>query len=417
MHLNENFNGSYFTEESVTQAIPTLANTPIMGLIDKESNDFSDHGVELEINVDNGEITEKHLSVPYGVIPSENNAQFEERVGDDGITRKYLTVEGLLWNKWEDAVNLLNNGKPKGQSMEITEVEGQFNEDDYFNITKFKFDGACILGDDVLPAMINSTIETKFSNEVTNVIKEKLSVYTMYTEGGKEVPKKKDEEKVAKGVTAQSEGGEDTGNEELPKNEENPKGEEPKDKPDEGGKNPEEPKEPEQPSKPEPEKPEEKEKGKNVDLGNSGIIISDEDKKPVENKKAPNHTELGDKEGVLGQIVVGDKIYTQEDIEQLVEIQEKYEAVLREQHIEEAKEQINKFADLLTEEQITGLSKDLEGKDIEDLTKEIYAFVGMNSINKLPKEDDKEKTAQFTKVGVTVKSESDDPYGNIIRKK
>ena len=46
MHLHENLNGSYFSKEVVTEAIPTLANTPILAFIEENSDgeiDFSDH--------------------------------------------------------------------------------------------------------------------------------------------------------------------------------------------------------------------------------------------------------------------------------------------------------------------------------------------------------------------------------------
>lgn len=56
--------------------------------------DFLGHETDLVIT-DEGNIKEINTTVPFGVIPEDNNAQFETRVGDDMIERVYLTVEGI----------------------------------------------------------------------------------------------------------------------------------------------------------------------------------------------------------------------------------------------------------------------------------------------------------------------------------
>src|SRR5699024_12812323 len=96
--------------------LPIYRNTVIMDSNNEDTEDFEGHKFEMEITED--DVSFKNITVPYGVIPEFNNAHFEDRVGDDGVTRTYLTVEGLLWNKWEDAVNVLNSkGGITGQSM------------------------------------------------------------------------------------------------------------------------------------------------------------------------------------------------------------------------------------------------------------------------------------------------------------
>lgn len=173
MHLNENLNGSFFSKQVVNEAIPSLANTPILGFIElnnDEELDFSDHRTIVVKTDDGYEL--KYLCSVYGVIPETNNAKFEKRVCDDGIEREFLTCEGLIWTKWDDPLDILNRDKVKGQSMEIhKDYKGVYNkEDGLFHFTEFKFFGACILGDDVKPAMRNATVE-KFSLD-TNVYEE-----------------------------------------------------------------------------------------------------------------------------------------------------------------------------------------------------------------------------------------------------
>ncbi|OPH47615.1 hypothetical protein BC351_10520 [Paenibacillus ferrarius] len=195
MHLGENLNGSYFAKEVVEAAVPTLSNTPILAYIEDNSEgneDFSDHRQAL-IKKD-GKYAVKYLGSPIGVIPSDNNAQFEDRLCDDGITRSFLTVEGLVWRKFDDPVDILNRDLIKAESMELADnYEGEFKEDGLFHFTKFSFFGACGLGSDVKPAMQNATIEVQFSEvEFSKLVNEKIELFKrIYSaKGGKELVNK-----------------------------------------------------------------------------------------------------------------------------------------------------------------------------------------------------------------------------------
>jgi hypothetical protein len=109
MHTNENLNGSYFEKSVVEEAIPSLANTPILAYIEDNSDgekDFSDHRQVL-IKED-GEYKIKYIGQAIGTIPESNNAKFEMRLCDDGVEREFLTVEGLLWTKFDDPIDIMN---------------------------------------------------------------------------------------------------------------------------------------------------------------------------------------------------------------------------------------------------------------------------------------------------------------------
>lgn len=199
LHTGENYNGSYFSKEVVDKAIPSLANTPILAYIEDNANgdeDFSDHRVALAKK--NGEWGFKYMGSAYGIIPETNNAQWEKRVGDDGIEREYLTVEGLVWTKFSDAVDILNRDLVKSQSMELAEdYEGQFDDKDgLFHFSKFKFFGACMLGMGVSPAMNSASIEMFSKEDVFQEIQKKMEEFKLLTnsnhssKGGNDVNEK-----------------------------------------------------------------------------------------------------------------------------------------------------------------------------------------------------------------------------------
>jgi len=171
MHLESNYNGSFFKKSIVESALHTLKNIPILGFIkssDKSAVDFMGHEEEL-VFIGDDEIEIKYLGSAYGVIPETNNARFDFRLCDDGVKREFLVVDGLMWTKFSSASKLLSDIGVKPHSMEITEdYTGAYNADNFFEFESFTFDGACILGSDVEPAMANSTIEvTKFSSFIS----------------------------------------------------------------------------------------------------------------------------------------------------------------------------------------------------------------------------------------------------------
>lgn len=175
LHLGLNENACELTKEVVDEAIPSLGYIPIVGYIDTFNDDFTIHKYEKVYK--NGELHRKYKGQAYGVVLSsqDNNAHYEERECDDGVTRTFLVVDGILWNQFEDSVDIMNRDMIKNHSMELVDVEdekyldGYEDEDNIFHFTKITFRGACILGNRVEPAMINSTIEVQ--NEITNFAK------------------------------------------------------------------------------------------------------------------------------------------------------------------------------------------------------------------------------------------------------
>ena len=192
-----NLNGSYFSKEVVEENLHTLANTPILAYIEENSEgelDFSDHRMVLERTEDDIKVVYKGKAI--GIIPETNNAKWETRVTDSGEELEYLTVEGLLWTKWDDSIDIMNRKQFTSQSMELHEdgIEGYWDDEGIYHFTKFSFFGACLLGDDVMPAMQNSTAELQFSSnkEVNKTIEDKLNEFSSLfsTKGGNDLEKK-----------------------------------------------------------------------------------------------------------------------------------------------------------------------------------------------------------------------------------
>ncbi len=190
MHLGENFNGSIFEKDVVDKAISTLEYIPIVAFIEDNKlgeKDCSNH--RYIITKDEKGVRRKYMGNAYGVIMSseDNNAHYEERLCDDGETRTFLVVDGLIWNMFEDSSEIVNRDLIKNQSMELWDdgvsIEGYEDEDGLFHFTKFSFRAACILGDDYEPAMINSTVEVQFtmSDFVKNIQSELNDKFIAFT--------------------------------------------------------------------------------------------------------------------------------------------------------------------------------------------------------------------------------------------
>ena len=174
MHLGENYNGSYFAKDVVEKELDSLKNTPILGYIEDE--DYSDHRAEIQADEDGYKFVYKGSA--YGVIPETNNARFVDRVDQFGTERTYLVVDGLMWTKWEEPISILENKGFKSQSMELhNEYAGEFKDDGLFHFTQFKFFGACLLGENVQPAMEGANVQVKFEQTVQSDIKERLEEY------------------------------------------------------------------------------------------------------------------------------------------------------------------------------------------------------------------------------------------------
>ena len=177
-HTGVNKNNWIFSRDSLINAIPSLSNIPIVAFVQKNNDsedDFSDHREVLEI--DNGKIKLSYKGKAIGVVTSDNNAQLETKVCEDGIEREFLTCEGILWSKFDDSTEIFMRDECKDQSMEIDNFVGTFNKYQQFECSSFRFTGLCCLGCGVEPAMYGACVDINFS---IDEIKTKLELFNSY---------------------------------------------------------------------------------------------------------------------------------------------------------------------------------------------------------------------------------------------
>lgn len=180
-HTGKNLNNSYFSKEVIeNELLPSLPNIPILGFIQVDSNNEKDFtGHEERLIVDNNGVYVEYLGRSYGLIPESHDAKFEKKICSDGIEREYLTSTALLWNKFDNAIDILNRDEEKSVSMELNpnSMEGKFSkEDNLFHFTKAQFDGVCILGTNILPGMSGALIN-KFSKSIQSEFSQILSEF------------------------------------------------------------------------------------------------------------------------------------------------------------------------------------------------------------------------------------------------
>lgn len=192
LHTGLNFNNSIFNKDVVNANIDTIKNTPILGFIRQLSdgeNDFKGHEYILTRTNKDG-VTRKYVGSAYGLIPESCNPRWITKMCDDGNEREFLQVDGLLWTKFSDSTDIMLRDIEKPHSMELypNNIDGYDDDDGNFVFTHFSFDGCCILGSDVQPAMINSNIEVQFAakdftmiefvNNLQSELNDKYSTFT-----------------------------------------------------------------------------------------------------------------------------------------------------------------------------------------------------------------------------------------------
>lgn len=163
LHTGQNFNKSYFDKGVVDSCVESIKNTPILGFIRRDrysgSDDFAGHEYVIKKTKDG--IEEAYMGRCFGVVPESCNPRWVTKICDDGEEREFLQVDAIMWEKFSDATSILHRDSEKAQSMEleIASVEGETDDTGIYHYTKFRFDGLCILGDDVRPAMANANIK------------------------------------------------------------------------------------------------------------------------------------------------------------------------------------------------------------------------------------------------------------------
>lgn len=160
-----NRNRTIITKEAATKMANSLPGSPIVGLYLEAEEDYAEHSVELAF--ENGGLTLKDATRPYGFVDLNARCWFQKFYDDDLVEREYLCTEGWLWTgQYKEAQRIISKGN--NQSMEISEkfLNGSWTKDDkgknqFFIINEAVIEKLCILGEEEEPCFEGSTI-TKF---------------------------------------------------------------------------------------------------------------------------------------------------------------------------------------------------------------------------------------------------------------
>lgn len=148
--LGKNGNKSNISEEAANDAQPTLYNIPVVGhlFIDKDKTTrMGGHDVALQKDED-GNYRFKALTVPFGVVPQQDNVHYEEVTEKDGTVRTYCVADVILWTgRYPELTEAIYNDKVYfAQSMEIYPLKTAKTKDGYTNIDKYEYSALCLLG-------------------------------------------------------------------------------------------------------------------------------------------------------------------------------------------------------------------------------------------------------------------------------
>ena len=184
MHTGANLNKTSFTKDAINKAVPTIRNTPILGYVvdelDEEDKDFKGH--EHELRITDKDVKYVYAGQAYGVIPESCNPRWIVKDDGTGIEREYLRVDGLIWTKFSDPVDIFTRDGTKNHSVELTDMAcGPADKNGNVPVGSFKFDGCCILSTtdpNIKPAMTGSCVTANFSVEdITAQIRDRLYEY------------------------------------------------------------------------------------------------------------------------------------------------------------------------------------------------------------------------------------------------
>lgn len=149
MAVGKNRNHSIITKEAADDALSSLYNIPVVGhlIVDNEDKESRMGGHDMTLESDGeGGYKFKKLTVPYGVVPQQENVHYE-KVDEEGETKTYLVADVILWTgRYPELINAkYSDNIYYAQSMEINPIKTT-KEDGYTNIEKYQYSALCLLG-------------------------------------------------------------------------------------------------------------------------------------------------------------------------------------------------------------------------------------------------------------------------------
>ena len=175
-----NRNKSYFTEDSMRNAIPTFYEKPILGSFSAFKDDFGGHDNRL-VSDEYG-VHEDHVGgryeVPLGLVRSKDRVELIEK---DGL--KWISLSAALWVNYSyRQVKKLLKSKGKKVSVEVEVTKSHIDNDGIEVIDEFSLMGITILGSDYTEAIPNANISIPELEETESYQMRKKSLTFAYQE-------------------------------------------------------------------------------------------------------------------------------------------------------------------------------------------------------------------------------------------
>lgn len=183
-HTGKNINTSNIDDEVAIAALPSFSNRPILSYIHEVNgqDEFYSHNIHED---EDGNIV--YDEVPVGIIPESCEAKL---VYDEDKGKKYVEVDGYLFEEYSKAPEILEREGECSVSVELAIREFSYNaKEKFLDIEDFYFSGVTILGktpegDTVKPGMEGSNIKLSDFSQKNN------SLFADYSEKFKEIDEK-----------------------------------------------------------------------------------------------------------------------------------------------------------------------------------------------------------------------------------
>lgn len=141
-YKGKNRNGGFITDEFAEKLISNLPYVPVVGIYDKEKDDFTSHNRDRDV------------ARMYGLVPENPNGEWLTKMDEDGVEREYFVSDVYLYTgRFTNAQKIIGN--PQSLELDIKSIKGNWvlmdDGREYFVYTDANFIGISALGKDVKP--------------------------------------------------------------------------------------------------------------------------------------------------------------------------------------------------------------------------------------------------------------------------
>ena len=170
--LGKNKKRTNISKEAAEDALQTLYNIPVVGhiYVDDDGDKLMGGHDRKVVKDEKGAYKFKKLTVPYGVVPYQNDVHYETVTESDGSQKEYLVCDVILWTGRYPELLETAYGEDVyfNQSMEIEPLQVSKMDGGYVDFKKYQYEALCLLGkrDDsknVEPAFPSASVQPYFS--------------------------------------------------------------------------------------------------------------------------------------------------------------------------------------------------------------------------------------------------------------